>query len=64
MKNMTSNLTIWPFISHAIVLFGVIVATCAIFYNVRTAKKQRPQNFYSKAARIKITRNRYTFLKK
>jgi len=45
MKNMTSNLTIWPFISNAIVLLGVIVATCAIFYNVRTAKKTETAKF-------------------
>ncbi len=42
---MTSNLPVWPFISNAIVLLGVIVATCAIFYNVRTAKKTETAKF-------------------
>lgn len=42
---MTLNLTIWPFISNAILLLGVVVATCAIFYNVRTAKKKETAHF-------------------
>ena len=42
---MTSDLTFWQVISNAIVLLGVLVATSAIFYNVRTAKKTQTANF-------------------
>lgn len=42
---MNPELTLWPFISNAIVLLGVLVATGAIFYHVRTAKKTQTAHF-------------------